>query len=143
MQWYINADTNSPANSAIIVVPMATAGTEAQGQDLATLADIEADPNFSERTTGNWNRKELESAQLAAATVDHGNNRFPLAVPVLLWSSPNPSAGNNIVGVVICYDSDTTSNPDSAIIPITFNDAAVTTDGNQVQINASDFLWNV
>jgi hypothetical protein len=137
VEFMNRVDSNDPANSAIILVPLSASGTEAQGQDLADLAAVEADANFAERTTGSWVRKTLTDAQLAAIAVDNTNNRFPATLPSVTWTAP--AAANNTTGLLICYDSDTTGGADSAIIPLAHCDFAVTTDGNDVVLNAGDY----
>ena len=133
-------DTNDPANSAGILVPLSASGTEAQGQDLATLAAVEADANFAEITTNNWSRKTLSDAELAATdyAVDNGNNRVNVKVPSVTWTAP--TAGGNTTGLLVCYDSDTTAGTDSNIVPLTHHTFTVTGDGNDVVLNAGDFL---
>ena len=135
---YMNrVDANDPANSAIILVPLSASGTEAQGQDLHTLAAYEADANFAERTTGGWVRKTLTDAELAAIAVDDTNNRFPATLPSVTWTAP--ATGNNTTGLLVCYDPDTTAGTDSNIEVLAHCDFAVTTDGNDVILNAGDF----
>jgi hypothetical protein len=132
---------NDPANAAIIWVPLSQSGTEAQGQDLTTLAAVEADANFAERTTGGWARITHDDAGDGLAwTVDNTNNRSNADSNDLVWAGP--AAANNTTGLLACYDSDTTAGTDSNIIPILHLDMAVTTDGNQVtyQFNAEGWF---
>lgn len=139
VEFYNRAENNDPANSALILVPLSQSGTEAQGQDLASLAAVEADANFAEQSLGGWVRKELESVQLAALpSPNNTDNRYDIQVPSVTWTAP--TVGNNTTGLLVCYDSNTTSNPDSAIIPLTHHDFVVTADGNDVVLNAGDFL---
>ena len=139
VEFYNRAENNDPTNSALILVPLSQSGTEAQGQDLDDLAAVEADANFAERTTGGWVRKTLESVQLASLPApDDTNNRYDVSVPQVTWTAP--SAGNNTTGLLVCYDSDTTSGTDSNILPVTHHDFAVTTDGNDVVLNAGVYL---
>lgn len=139
VEFYNRAESNDPANSALILVPLSASGTEAQGQDLDDLAAVEADANFAERTTGGWVRKTLESAQLAALPApDDTNNRYDVSVPSVTWTTP--AAGNNTTGLLVCYDSDTTAGTDSNIPPVTHHDFVVTTDGNDVVLNVGVFL---
>lgn len=139
-EYMRRVDGNDPANAAIILVPLSVSGTEAQGQDLDTLALVEADANFAEQIGGGWVRKTLTDTQLAATDyeVDDTNNRFDCAVPSVTWTGP--TAASNTTGLLVCYDSDTTAGADSAIIPLTHHDFAVTADGNDVILNAGDFL---
>lgn len=139
-ELFNRVDGNDPANSAIIVVPLSASGTEAQGQDLDDLAAVEADANFAERTTGGWVRKTLTDADLAAAdsAVDDTNNRWNVRTPQITFTAP--ASGNNTTGVLYCYDADTTAGTDANIIPLLHLDMAVTTDGNDVVINAGDIF---
>lgn len=137
IELYNRVESNDPANSAFILVPLSASGTEAQGQDLDDLAAVEADANFAERTTGGWVRKVLSDAELAAFPApDDTNNRYTIQVPSVTWTTP--AAGNNTTGLLLCYDADTTGGADSAIIPIAHYTFAVTTDGNDVILQAGD-----
>lgn len=140
VEFYNRAENNDPANSAIILVPLSASGTEAQGQDLDDLNAVLTSGFFTERTTGGWVRKTLESVQLASLpTPDDVNNRYAVQVPTVIWTAP--AAGNNTTGLLACYDADTTAGTDANIIPMTHHDFAVTTDGNDVQLNVGDFFW--
>lgn len=140
VELYNHVKGNSPAASALILIPLSASGTEAQGQDLDDMAAIEADANFAERTTGGWVRKTLTDVELVALPApDDANNRYAIAVPSVTWTTP--AAGNNTTGLVICYDADTAAGTDSNLLPISHHDFAVTTDGNNVVLNAGDFLW--
>lgn len=139
VEFYNRAENNDPTNSALILVPLSQSGTEAQGQDLDDLAAVEADANFAEQTGGGWVRKTLESVQLASLPApDDTNNRYAVALPSVTWTGP--TAGSNTTGLLVCYDSDTTSGTDSNIIPLTHHDFVVTADGNDVVLNVGDFL---
>lgn len=138
VEYYNRVKSNDPAASAIILVPLSASGTEAQGQDIDTLALVEADANFAEQSAGGWVRKTLTDTELAALAVDDTNNRFPAAVPEVTWTGP--TAGNNTTGLLICYDGDTAAGTDANIVPLVHCDFAVTADGNDVVLNAGDFF---
>jgi hypothetical protein len=131
-------DENDPAASTLRLVPLSASGTEAQGQDLATLAAVEADANFAEITTNNWVRKGLTDSDLAPTdyAVDNANNRVNCKVPTVTWTAP--TAGGNTTGLLVCYDA--AAGADSTIGPLTHHTFAVTADGNDVVLNAGDFL---
>jgi len=139
VEFYNRAENNDPTNAALILVPLSQSGTEAQGQDLASLAAVEADANFAEQTGGGWVRKTLESVQLAALPApDNTGNLYGVALPSVTWTGP--TAASNTTGLLVCYDSDTTGGTDSNILPLTHHDFVVTADGNDVVLNVSDFL---
>lgn len=138
-EYFRRVDSNDPANSAIVAVPLSASGTEAQGQDLDTLAAVEADANFAEQTSGGWARVTWTDADLTATNyeVDDTANRFDCSLPQKSFGSP---ASGSITGVLICYDSDTTSGTDADIIPLTHHTASLTGNGNEVVYQAGDIL---
>jgi hypothetical protein len=138
VEFYNRVKSNDPAASAFILVPMATGGTQAQGQDLDTMAAVEADANFAEQVTS-WTRKTLTDAELVAFPApDDTNDRYAVAVPSVTWTAP--AGGNNVAQLIVCYDANTGSGTDSDLIPCTAHVFAVTADGNDVVLTAGDFL---
>jgi hypothetical protein len=137
VELYNRAENNDPTNSALILVPLAVGDTEANLQDMDDLAAvIAATPN---EAGASWGRKTLESVQLAALPApDDTNNRYAVAVPSVTWTTP--TAGQDTVALLVCYDSDTTAGTDANIIPLTYHDFVVTADGNDVVLNAGDFF---
>lgn len=134
-ELFNRVDSNDPANSAIIVVPVDRgAATDATLKDLDTLSAVLG--AVTERSTSNWSRKTLTDADLAAIAVDDTNDRMPVAIPNILWS-PGPTAGA-VTDLVFCYDSDTTGGTDANIVPLVMSAFAITPDGSDVQANAGD-----
>lgn len=136
-ELFNRVDSNDPANSAIIVVPIDRGtATDAALKDVDTLAAVLAiGSGLTERTTGGWTRKTLTDADLAAIAVDDTNDRMPATIPAILWTSVTAGA---VTDLVFCYDSDTTGGTDSNILPLTCNAFAITPDGSDVQANAGD-----
>jgi hypothetical protein len=131
-------DTNTPADAKLLLVPLSASDTEANLQDLDTLsAVLAATPN--EATAGGWNRKTLTDADIASGDydVDDTANAGEASVPQQTWTSV--AAGNNTTGLLVCY-TEVASPADTDWIPLTHHDFAVTTDGNNVVLNAGDFL---
>jgi len=136
-EFFNRVDSNDPANSAIIVVPVDRgAATDATLKDLDTLTAV-LGAGVTERTTGGWNRKTLTDADLAALAVDDTNDRMPATIPTLVW--PAVSAGA-VTDLVFCYDSDTTTGTDANVIPMTMAAFPITPDGSDVQANAGDIF---
>jgi hypothetical protein len=133
-EYFNRVDSNDPANSAIILVPLSATDTEANLQDMDDLATvIAAAPN---EAGGSWGRKTLTDVELAAIAPDDTNNRMPATLPQVTWTAP--TAAQNTVGLLICYDGDTTAGTDANIIPLVHCDFVVTADGNDVVLNAGD-----
>jgi hypothetical protein len=137
VEFFNRVDSNDPANSAIILVPCSASDTEANAQDADDLTAALATA-INEQTGGGWVRKTLTDTNLSAIAVDDTNNRFPATLPSVTWTAP--AAANNTTGLLVCYYSDTTAGTDANIIPISHHDFAVTTDGNDVVLNAGDVV---
>lgn len=130
------ADVLAGGNDAIIWIPMATSGTAEQGEALNDFAAVEADGNFSEQTGTGWSRiTQDETGDSLAYAFDATNNRGEADSADLVWAGP--SSGNT-VGLIACYDPDTTTGTDSTLVPLVHLDMAVTANSQQVtfQFNA-------
>lgn len=137
VELYNRAKSNDPANSALILVPLSAGDTEANLQDIDNLSLVLAGtPN---EAGASWGRKPLESAELAAfPSPNDTDNRYDVALPATTWAGP--TAGQDTVALLVCYDSDTTAGDDTNVIPLTYHDFAVTADGNAVTLNAGNFF---
>lgn len=134
-ELYNRVDSNDPANSAIVVVPIdAGATTDATFRDHDTLSAVLG--AATERSTNGWNRKTLTDTDLVAMAPDDTNDRMDLDLPDQVWTAV-AGAGGAATDLVICYDNDTTAGTDANIIPMTLHDFAVTPDGSDItaQIN--------
>src|SRR4051812_36974863 len=121
---YANVDAASPANCAIIVVPIETTGIEAQAtlQDYDDLLTLLAAANNEQSTMG---RKNLLAAQLTTA-VNDTSNAFEVTTSSITWTA---ATGNAISRLLFCYDPDTTGGTDSTVIPLFAYDLVATPDG--------------
>lgn len=138
-ELYNRVDSNDPANSALIIVVIDangdSDGTMKDRDDLAALLGGTA----NEVTNTNYARKTLTDADIVAFAPDDTNDRVDLDIPDQTWSAV--AAGTAWTDLLVCYDPDTTGGTDSAIIPLTLHDFAVTPDGSDItaQIAAAGF----
>ena len=132
-------DGNDPANAAIILVPLSAIESEANAQDTDDLTAFLATA-ANEQTGGGWVRKTLTDADFAAGDYDANDtdNRGDASLPSVTWTGP--TAGNDTLGLAVCYDSDTTGGTDANIVVLSHHDFVVETDGNDVILNAGDFI---
>jgi hypothetical protein len=139
-ELYNRVDTNDPANSAIVVIVWNTTATDATIKDLDTVAAIEADANSAEVTNSGYARKVLSDADIVAFAPDDANDRVDLDMPDQTWTAV--AAGSGWTDLSTDYDNDTTAGTDSAIVPMTWHDFAVTPDGSDItaQIAAAGFF---
>lgn len=141
VEYFNRVDGNDPANSALVVLVLATSGLESDAtlKDKDTVADL-VSGTTNEVTNTNYARKTLTDADITMPSPDDTNDRFDLDIADQTWSAV--AAGDGWSKIVIAYDSDTTGGTDSNIIPLTCHDFAVTPDGSDitVQINAAGFF---
>ena len=141
VELYNRVDSNDPANSALIVAVLATAGIESDAvlKDKDTLADVVAGTTNEVTNTG-YGRKVLTDTDIVAFAPDDANDRTDLDIPDQTWTAV--AAGDGWNDVVICYDNDTTAGTDANIVPLTHHDFPVTPDGSDItaQIAAAGFF---
>ena len=141
IEYYNRVDSNDPANSALIVVVLATSGLESDAtlKDFDTLSAVVAGTT-NEVTNTNYARKTLTDADLGALAVDDTNDRFDADIPDQTWTAV--AAGDGWSKLLVCYDPDTTAGTDTTIVPLTAHDFVVTPNGSDItaQINASGFF---
>ena len=139
-ELYNRVDTNDPANSALVIVILATAGIESDAVlvDKDTLADV-VSGTTNEVTNSGYARKVLTDADLVAFAPDDTNDRVDLDIPDQTWTGV--AAGDGWNDLVICYDGDTGAGTDANIVPLTLHDFVLTPDGSDitVQIAAAGF----
>lgn len=136
VELYNRVESNDPANSALILVPLETAGLEADSVlvDADSLAALIAGTTNEQTTMG---RKTLTDVDLAALPApDDTNDRYDLSLPTVTWTG---ATGNAISKIAVCYDPDTTAGTDANIIPLTIFDFAQTPSGADIQMTGGVF----
>ncbi len=138
-EFYNRVDSNDPANSALIIVVLATSGLESDAtlRDADTLAAVVAGTT-NEVTNTNYARKTLTDASLSAFAPDDTNNRVDLDIPDQTWTGV--AAGDGWSKIVVGYDSDTTGGTDANVVPMTLHDFSLTPDGSDVTATIAVFF---
>lgn len=140
-QYVQNVKDGNPADSRLLAVPIEASGIEADGAlaDYDTLAALLAAANNEQTTMG---RKTITAGDITI-TVDDGNDRVDIDIADLVWAA---AAGNAVAAILICYIPDGNAaggvSADSAVIPLTKHDFAVTPDGSDItaQVAAAGFF---
>jgi hypothetical protein len=119
-------------SDGLVLVPLEASGLvgDSTMRDYDTLADILAGATNEQTTVG---RKTLTGVTV---TVDDANDRVSIDAADVVWTSPT---GNPVGAVVICYDSDTTSGTDSALVPVAKQDVIWSPDGTTFTLGIADF----
>lgn len=136
VELYRRVKAADPATCALVLVPIETAGLEADAVliDVDTLAALVAGTTNEQTTMG---RKVLIAADLAALPApDDTNDRFDVSLPTVNWTN---AAGNAISKIAVCYRN-ATADADTLIIPITMFDYALTPSGTDAQATTGVFL---
>jgi hypothetical protein len=140
-ELYNRVDTNDPANSALIVLILATAGieTDAVLKDVDTVTALVAGTTNEVTNTG-YARKTLTDVDIVAFAPDDTNDRVDLDIPDQTWTGV--AAGDGWNDFVVTYDNDTAAGTDANIVPLTQHDFVVTPDGSDItaQIAAAGFF---
>lgn len=112
------------ANDSLIAVPLEAAGLPSDDvlQDYDTLADLLAGAANEQTTMG---RQTLSGV---VVSVNDTANTASFDANDITWAL---AAGSPVGKLVICYKPDTAS-ADSAIVPLTLHDFAVTPDGTDI-----------
>jgi hypothetical protein len=137
VELYNRVENNDPANSALILVPIETAGLESDATliDADTLAALLAGTTNEQTTMG---RKVLTDTDLVALPApDDTNDRYEVSLPTTTWTA---ASGNAISKIAVCYDSDTTGGTDANIIPLTMFDFVQTPSGADIQMTGGAFF---
>ena len=129
---------NDPANSVIHTELGIGAITDATLEDLDTYQAIKDDAGFTESVFTNYVQK-LETAP--TVTVDDSNNRIDVDSPDIVWTAAGNGANETLTRLLQMYDSDSTSGTDTNIIPLTFYDFAVLTDGSDLTAQFNSQGW--
>ena len=141
VELYSRVDGNDPANSALIIMILATSGIESDAvlKDKDTFADVVSGAT-NEVTNSGYARKTLTDSDLTAFTPDDTNDRADLDIADQTFTSI--AAGDGWNDLVIGYDNDTTAGTDANIVPLTLHDFVVVPDGSNIvaQIAAAGFF---
>lgn len=139
-ELYNRVDLSDPTNAVLVVLVI-----DANGDADATMIDRDTvsallGGTANEVTNSGYARKTLTDADIVAFAPDDANDRVDLDIPDQTFSAI--AAGDAWTDVVIAYDPDSTGGDDTAVVPMTLHDFAVTPDGSDitVQIAAAGFF---
>ena len=137
VEYYNRVKSNDPAASALILIPIETAGLEADATliDVDTVTALVAGTTNEQTTMG---RKTLTDADLVALPApDDTNDRYDVSLPTVTWTA---ASGNAISKIAVCYDNDTAAGTDANIIPLCMFDFAQTPSGADIQMTTGVFF---
>lgn len=130
---------NDPAASELVLILLKTDDTDANLEDFDTIAAVLAGAAV-EADFASYARIDLTDTDLTGSLVDDSGNKNDADITVdPVWSSA--TTGQTLFRFIVAYDP-TGASADSALIPLTFHDFSVTTNGNDLtaQIAAAGFF---
>ena len=134
-QYAQNVEDNSPTGCELVVIAYNSSATDDAMNNADTISALEATANVAEFTNTGYSRQDVVAAGITITVDDTGNT---VDVDISDQTFTSVSAGTAWTDLVIAYDP-TGSSADTALIPLTCHDFAVTPDGNDIvaQIHAN------
>lgn len=134
-QYAQNVEDNSPTGCELVVIAYNSSATDDAMNNADTISALEATANVAEVTNTGYSRQDVVAAGITITVDDTGNT---VDVDISDQTFTSVSAGTAWTDLVIAYDP-TGSSADTALIPLTCHDFAVTPDGNDIvaQIHAN------
>ena len=110
-------------------------------EDYDDLSTLLAAAGNTEANFTNYARKILTDTEVTVPVPDDTNNWQASDIADQVWSNAGGTTDNTLTKLLICYDPDTTTGTDSDLIPLTYHDFAITTNGATLtgEINANGF----
>lgn len=141
IELYNRVKSNDPANSAFVIIPLATSGLESD----ATLKDKDdfaalVSGATNEATGTGWARKTLTDSDLAALPAPNDtSDYYEVDFPDQTWTGV-ADAADDVSALVVCYDSDTTGGTDANLLPVSMHPFVIQPDGSDVTAQISGWL---
>lgn len=136
-EFYMRAKGADPATAALLVVILASTGieTDAALKVKTSLADVLSGATDEATNTG-YARKVLNSGLATVPTPDTTNHWWQCTIPVQTWTGVAADGTGAWGKLIICYRN-ATADADSAIIPLSAHDFAITPNGGDITATPS------
>lgn len=110
-------------------------------RDYDYLSQLLANASNHECTAPNYVRKQITSG--ATINFDNTNNRVDVGLPTQTWTTLGAMTGSNsqqqIAGVLVCYQADTTTGTDATLQVLTKHYYPFVADGSDRQVTITNF----
>ena len=114
VQLAINVDTNSPTNSALILVYYEAIEAQSLLEDRVDKAAIDGAAANTVATFVGYSNMVMVDTDVSTA-VDHTNNRYNADFGDQVLTA---TSGNDTVSAILYYDPDTTGGTDADLVPL-------------------------
>jgi hypothetical protein len=119
------------SGSAGIIMLLKANEAEATLVDRTDIADLLAEAGNTEADFTNYVRK---TGLTGTVTVDNTNELVDVDVPDQTFSAAGGASNNTLTKAIVCYEN---AAADATRIPLTHHDFAVTTDGNDLELQVA------
>ncbi|TDB88361.1 hypothetical protein E1264_11815 [Actinomadura sp. KC216] len=125
------------ASDGLVVVLLKVAQADDTLRDHDTLAAV-----LAANTEADFTNYARAAAAGVVVNVNDTSNLVDADMNDITWANAGGALNNTLVKLLVCYDPATGSGTDAEIIPLTFHDFAVTTDGSSItaQVAATGFF---
>lgn len=131
VSYYRAVDENNPATAELYVLAFNCGDTDAAVRDVDTVAAIEALASTAEVTNSGYARKVLTDTDLTTFAPDDTNDRVDLVIADQTFTAV--AAGSAWTDICIAYGLN--GGADSAKVPLTWHDFAVTPNGGDITVD--------
>jgi hypothetical protein len=130
-EYYSRVKSNDPAGSELVLILCTGTETDDNIEAADTITAVLA-TTLAECTFTNYVRKDLTDTLLAAVPApDDAADDNSYTLPDTTWTSAGGASNDTITRIIVAYDS-TGTDADSALVPLTFHDFSLTTNGGDV-----------
>lgn len=143
MEFHERVNNNDPTNAVLVLVLLQASEADGTLEDYNDLGALLGAAGNTEATFTNYARIVLTDADVAAIVTDDTNNRNDADITTdPVWSSAGGATNNNLVKLLVCYDSDSTGGTDANIIVVAHYDFVITTNGGDItaQVDAAGYI---
>jgi hypothetical protein len=139
-ELFNRVDANDPSASVLVVILYKVIEVDDTLNNYTTVSGIAGGTNTEANFT-NYARVILTDTNIALGSPDNTNNRFDYDIPDPVWTSAGGATNNTLAKLVIAYDNDSAAGTDANLIPMTYHDFVITTNGGNLTgvVNASGF----
>lgn len=131
----------SPTKFTVLLLRVAEA--EADLIDHANVSTLLAAGNTEADFTNYERVGENHTAQVTGITVtdDNVNDKVDVDMNDITWAAAGGASNNNLLKLIVCYNSGGATPADTDLIPVAHHDFTVTTDGSDItaQVSAEGF----
>lgn len=134
-----NAD---PSGSGLVIVLLESAVADGTMMDYPDLSALLGATGNTEAAFTNYARKELTDTVIFGSASLNSSDEHTSDFPDQTWTSAGGTTDETLAKLIVCYAPNASTSTDNNIIPLTYHDFVVTTNGTDLtaQVDANGFF---